>query len=147
MRMNINIPSLLLKEATADRKELPVHTSMAERLMGACSFTGFDLSVNVNSHCLHRLPLLHSASQLLAAWHFSSDWASPSLISAVPTWSISYCHCPDVGGYATLVGMSELSLKYLLSPPTSLQSWPEGHFFGFLVFSLKFSLGYPNKER
>lgn len=34
----------------------------------------------------------------------------------------------------TLVGiMSQLSLKHLLLPPTSLQSWPQGHCFGVLV--------------
>lgn len=104
--MNTNI-SLLLLRASPDRKEL-LHVQVWQLFWGAVcspqciqSVCYFMWMATVCTDCHCGLLLL----SFLVSMAFSSNWARPALISAVPTWSVSYCHFPDASGYVTLVGI------------------------------------------
>lgn len=125
-RRNINISSFSLRKATADRKELPVYTSMAEQLMGGLqrSLTPICLLVNVNNascHCrMWLLSLLVSMTFFLPAepvhlWllqcqHGLSAIVTSKMLMAMWQWWDQVRICP-------------WNTYYHLPPVTELTTW------------------------
>lgn len=62
MGMTINSSSLLLREATANSKELPLYTNMAKQLMGGLQPSLYSICLLMLIAIVCRLPLLCSAS-------------------------------------------------------------------------------------